>query len=46
MGVVLGQNLRQIRSNVVKKVKKWALPSVYFTWRIPFKARRSGCTNT
>ena len=25
MGVVLGQNLDQIRSNVVKKVKKFAL---------------------
>ena len=36
MDVVLGQNLRQIKSNVVKKVKKWALSSVYFTWRIPY----------
>ena len=28
--VVLGQNLGQIRSNVVKKTKKWALSLVFF----------------
>ena len=28
--VVLGQNLGQIRSHVVKKVKKWALSVVFF----------------
>ena len=40
VGVILGQNLGQIRSNVVKKVKKQALSLgvfSYFTWRIiPF----------
>ena len=48
-GVVLGKNLGQIRSNVVKKVKKRALSTVFlihFTLGIPFNAKRSGCTNT
>ena len=35
MGVALGQNLGQIRPNVVKKVKKWLL-------LIAFKAKNSG----
>ena len=42
MGVVLGQNLGQIRPNVVKKVKQWALSIVFFlysTWGIPFKEK-------
>ena len=30
LGVVLGQNLGQIRPNVVEKVKKWALSIVFF----------------
>ena len=30
MGVVLGQNLGQIRPNVVKKVKKQALSKSFF----------------
>ena len=30
MGVVLGQNLGQIRSNVVKKAKKLVLSMVFF----------------
>ena len=47
VGVVLVQNLGQIRSNVVKKVKKGALSIafLYFTWGIRFKAKSSGCTN-
>ena len=33
MGVVLGQNLGQIKPNVVKKVKKWALSiGVFFSY--------------
>ena len=47
--MVMGQNLDQIRSNVVKKVKKQALSIGSFHilhGRIPFKAKRSGCTNT
>ena len=38
----MGQNLGQIRPNVVKKVKKWALSIgffSYFAWEIPFKAK-------
>ena len=47
LGVVLGQNLGQIRSNVVKKVKKQALPWFFhFTWAIPFKAKSSSCKTT
>ena len=45
--VVVGQNLGQIRSHVVKKVKKWALSIgffSYFTWGIPFKAKGKDCT--
>ena len=41
--MILGQNLGQIRSNVVKKVKKQALSLVfisYFTWEIPFQAKK------
>ena len=45
--MVLGQNLGQIRPNVVKKVKKWALSSFfsYFTWGIPSKVKNCGFTN-
>ena len=45
--VVLGQNLGQVRPNVVKKVKKQALSIIFFhvTWAIPIKAKSSGCTN-
>ena len=46
VGVVLGQNLDQIRSNVVKKVKKQALVFFIIYMEIPFKAKSSGCTNT
>ena len=45
VGVVLGQNLGQIRSNVVKKVKETGITITsfpYFTWGIPFKAKSSG----
>ena len=48
VGVALGQNLGQIRPNVVKKVKKWLLSIAffsYFTLGIPFKAKNSGFTN-
>ena len=48
-GVVLGQNLGQIMSNFVKKVKKQAISLgffSYFTWGLPFKARSSGCKTT
>ena len=48
VGVVLGQNLGQVTSNAVEKIKKRALSIVffsYFTWGIPFKAKSSGCTN-
>ena len=44
VGVVLGQYLGQIRSNVVKKVKKQALSIVffsYFKWGIPFTWRKA-----
>ena len=30
MGVALGQNLGQIRPNIVKKVKKWLLSIAFF----------------
>ena len=30
LGVVLGQNLGQIKSNVVKKIKKQALSMIFF----------------
>ena len=50
VGVVLRQNLGQIRSIVVKKVKKnrhyQQLLFSCFTQGIPFKAKRSGCTST
>ena len=49
VGVVLGQNLGQIRSNVVKKSKDIGIIKrvfSYFTWGIPFKAKSSVCTNT
>ena len=49
VGMVLGQNLGQISSNIVKKVKKLALSIgffPYFAWGIPFKAQGSGFTNT
>ena len=48
MGVIMGQNLDQIISNVVKKVKKQALSIGSFHilhGGISFKAKRSGCTN-
>ena len=32
--MVLGQNLGQIRPNVVKKVKKWALSIAFFSYFI------------
>ena len=43
-GVVLWQNLGQIMSNIVKKVKKQAtsLVFLYFTWGLTFEARSSG----
>ena len=47
--VVLVQNLGQIMSNIVKKVKKQAISLdvfSYFTWGIPFKAKSSGCKTT
>ena len=49
--VVLGQNLGQIMSNIVKKVEKQALSTVFFFFfifyiGISFKEKRSGCTNT
>ena len=47
--MVLGQNLGQIMSSVVKKVKKQAISLgffSYFTWGLPFKARSSGCRTT
>ena len=49
VGVVLGQNLAQISSNIVKKVKKLALSIgffPYFAWGILFKAQGSGFINT
>ena len=48
VGVVLGLNLDQIRSNVVKKVRKVALSIglfSYFAWGIPFKTKNRECTN-
>ena len=48
VGVVLGGNLGQVRPNVVKKVKKWALSIGFFfifTCGIPYKAKSSGSTN-
>ena len=48
--LVLGQNLGQIRSNVLKKVKKPAISLgffSYFTWGIPFIAtdfKFKGCS--
>ena len=44
MGVVLGQNLGQIRPNVLKKVKKQALSISFFDilhGEYPFKAKSS-----
>ena len=49
VAVVLGQNLGQIRSNIVKKSQEKAIIIrffSYFTWRIPFKAKSSGCKTT
>ena len=52
VGVVLGQYLGQIRSNVVKKVKKQALSIVFFHilngeyLLHGEKQKNSGCTNT
>ena len=47
VGLVLGQHLGQIRSNVVKKVKQvLSMFFSYFTWGIPFISKSSGCTNT
>ena len=49
VGVVLGQNVGQIRPNVVKKVKKQALSTGFFHilhGEYLFKANSSGCTNT
>ena len=45
----MGQNLDQIRSNVVKKEKRQVLSIGFFHilhGGIPFKAKRSGCINT
>ena len=47
VAVALGQNLGQIRPNVVKKVKKQALSISFFsnfTCKIYFEAKGSGCT--
>ena len=50
VGVVLGQNLGQIKPNIVKKVKKWALSIVsffiFYMGNTFNKAESSGCTNT
>ena len=50
LGVVLGQNLSQIISNVVKKVYKETGNFIrffsYLTCGLPFKARSSGCKTT
>ena len=44
----MGQNLDQIRSDVVKKQKKTCIPMEffsYFGWGIHLKAKSSGCRN-
>ena len=49
VGLVLRQNLGQIRPNVVKKVKKLVFVNRFFFifyMGIPFKAKSSGCTYT
>ena len=49
MGVVLGKNSGQIRSNVVKKGKEIGIINRFFSYfaeGIPFKTRSSGCKNT
>ena len=42
VNVVLGQNFGQVRSNVVKKIKKHALSIgfSYFMWEITFKGKK------
>ena len=47
-GMVLGQNLGQIMSNIVKIVKKQAISLFfsYFAWEMPFKAESSHCKTT
>ena len=47
--MVLGQNLRQIMSNIVKKVKKQAISLGFFHilfWGMPFKVKSSGSKTT
>ena len=46
--MVLGQNLGQIMSNIVKIVKKQAISLFfsYFAWEMPFKAESSHCKTT
>ena len=48
LGVVLGQNVGQIMSIILKKVKKQVilLSFFIFTWGLPFKARSNGCKTT
>ena len=50
MGVVLEQNLGQIRSNVAKKIKETGIINRFFSYfvqGIHFKERSiSGCANT
>ena len=48
VGVVLGQSLGQVRSNVVKKVKKQGLSIGFFIFQMgnTLKAKSNGCTNT
>ena len=49
MGVVLGQNLGQTRSNVKKKSKEIGIINRFFSYfahEIHFKATSSGCKNT
>ena len=48
LGVVLGQNLGQIRPNFVKTWHEMGIIDSffsYFTWGIPFKAKNSGFPN-